>query len=269
MSQGSLSDLLAALAEEAPQLRGDARVIWPGPPQGPGAKPEDALDALFSEIERTVLPALLAFRTNAAAVLLHVSGRRLVAITATEGPLSPAEGLLGAPLEPEDAPRVAAAAELLAAFAALAPGTELVVRHRPPPEAPSKTADRVPVALLAQSLGRVTIDPDAPPCAQFQQRLGAQAQACIRLEAGQEAESLGEPSALAGLRIVTATQLTKFLDTRRAECVSHEDPSLTIWADAMGPGLSLGLAAIADGLLVFAFETAALCPVHQTFRRSI
>lgn len=270
MSANTLAAQLAALASETPRFRDGARVLWPGSTL---TGPQDAFEALAQEIEATVLPATLRFEAGPGAyVALHVAGRRVAEVLSASGEVP--EGLIGAPLEPEEPARVAQAAQLLARFAEAAEAEAegqggLIVRHDPPAAGQSERSNRVPVALLLQALGREAIDPDAPPCAQMRTRLGDTATAWIRLEGAHEADSGGASVDLAGLRIVLSTQLPGFLAKRREDCPSHEDPSLTLLTDVLGADQALGLAAIEAGLLLFSFATRDFVAAHKAFRRSI
>lgn len=251
MTTPSRADLLAALAEEKPDFQNDARVLDTANP----------LTAILDEIDATVLPAALTFDADGKTLTLMVSGRRLHRMT--DG--APAS-LRDRPLTVEDTALTEQAARALEAFAADV--IALTVAHIAPPEG-LDMSDRVSVDALATALGRDAEDSDLPPEQRFLTRLGDAVTAVIHLDNRVAGEMTGSPADLAGLRIVMTTQVSAFLDARSDQCASHSDPSLTILADAIAPGVSVGLAVFDTHSILFSIASDALPRASDVFRRLI
>lgn len=251
MTLPTRDDRLSALAEETPTFEGRARHLDTANP----------VAAILDEIDAAVLPVTMRFETGTRSLALIVSGRRLHRIS--EG--APDE-VLDTPLPVDNTALTEKAARVLETFADGA--DTLVVTHDAAPD-DMDMSDRVSVTALADALGLGASDATAAPSQRFLGRMGDAITTMIHLDDWVAGDVAGTPSDLASLRIVLTTQLSTFVDTRRAKCASHSDPSLTLFADVEGADASIGLAVFGSQAILFRLPTAALPQAADTFRRII
>jgi hypothetical protein len=129
-------------------------------------------------------------------------------------------------------------------------------------------SDRVSVGQLNAALGRVVDDPNAPPVERFINRMNDSFLATIRLTNRVSKDMTGNSADLAQLKIVLSTQLSAFLDARAEACASHSDPSLTMFADVLEQGTTLGLADFGEDAILFSVPTGQIGLAQQSFYRT-
>ncbi|MEM9707719.1 MAG: hypothetical protein AAF871_02935 [Pseudomonadota bacterium] len=119
MIHDDLSTKLSKLAEPSDVFRYGFRVISTEAGQA-------AVDAILTEIDETVVPALLSFKGGARSIDVSVSARRLIAVHSTSNP-APAEEIAGIALTPDNDTLIQAVGEMIRAFADGNEGNENVV----------------------------------------------------------------------------------------------------------------------------------------------
>lgn len=251
MTGNTLADVLAALATETPVFEKSARVL----------DPSDPLTAIMDEINATVLPAKLFFETDRRSMEMLVTGRRIHKIT-----LGAEDDVTNRSLNPDDSDLVQRGARAIADFAEGA--TSLTVRIAASPVDAVDMSDRVSVSVLLDALGHADDDPDAPPNQRFLIFLGQVATASVQLTNRVAGGIQGSSADVAVLKVILASQLSHFLDTRAGTCASHSDPSLTLLANAVAPGTSVGVAVFEEHTTLFTFATKHVSKAHEAFRRA-
>ncbi|MEO9819579.1 MAG: hypothetical protein ABJQ34_07680 [Paracoccaceae bacterium] len=257
MSTGqSLSDRIAALAEETPDFEGRARVLAPAD-----------LETLLDTIDSTVLPCALTFDTGTAQLTLEVAGRRLHAVKSVGGDLTASDRLIDQPLSMDDEILRAATAKLLKTF--LDDATTLTVSISPAAADVLDDAESLSVATLREDLDLGANDSALPVFERFQSRTETYMTAAIHLRDGNLVQTSGSVAHTVSLKIALTTQLAAFRDARNKVSKSHSEPSLTIFADAIESGISLCLATIGSEMLISACTTPDISAINKVFRRIV
>jgi len=247
----SFEDRLTALAEESPKFSDGARVL----------KTSDALSIILDEIDATVLASQLTFHSDRGALTLLVTGRRMHKITA-----GASHEVLNHPLDPDDSILTQAAGQALQAFALDV--RELRVAHNPV-AGDANMSDRVSVQQLSNALGLVSDDPNAAPHERFVTRMEDAFTATIHLVDRGVKEMTGDRMDQTQLKIVLTSQYSAFLNKRRSTCPSHSDPSLTLLADVIEVGTTLGVADYGEHAILFSIPTEKAIVASQSFRTTI
>lgn len=257
MSTGqSLSDRIAALAEETPEFDGKARILAAAD-----------LETLLETVDSTVLPCALTFNTGPAQLTLEVAGRRLHAVKAVAGELTASDRLIDQPLSMDDEVLRAATAKLLKTF--LEGATTLNVSISPAAADVLDDAESLSVATLREDLDLGANDSALPVFERFQNRTESYMTASIHMRDGSLVQTSGSVAHTVSLKIALTTQLAAFRDTRNKLSKSHSEPSLTIFADAIETGTSLSLATIGSETLISACKTPDISEINKVFRRIV
>ncbi len=257
MSTGqTLSDRIAALAEETPDFDKKARVL-----------PSADLEMLLETIDSTVLPCALTFDTGSAQLVIEVAGRRLHALKSVSGDLTASDRLLDQPLSMDDEDLRAAAAKVFKTF--LEDASTLTVSASAAQADLLDDAESLSVAALRGDLDLGANDSALPVFERFLARAEPHMTAAIHLRDGSLVQTTGSVAHTVSLKIALTTQLSTFRAARSDASPSHADPSLTIFADAIEPGLSLCLATIGSETLVSTCATNEIYEVNKVFRRIV
>ncbi|MEO9514904.1 MAG: hypothetical protein ABJH45_20300 [Paracoccaceae bacterium] len=255
MSTGqSLSDRIAALAEETPDFDGQARVLAPAD-----------LETLLDTIDSTVLPCALTFNTGSAQLTLEIAGRRLHAIKGVEGDLKAPDRLIDQPLSMDDEVLRSATAKLLKTFLDDATSLNVVIS-----QAAADVLDdseSLSVATLREDLDLGANDSALPVFERFQNRTESYMTAAIHMRDGALVQTIGSVAHTVSLKIALTTQLPAFRDARKSVIKSHSEPSLTIFSDAIEAGVSLCVATIGSEMLISACNTHDISAINKVFRR--
>ena len=249
----TLADRIAALATETPVHEGLARQlqIQGGP-----------LETILDEIDQTVLGSSLLFESGGSSVTLLVVGRRLVSVEAVTG-LDAPKDLLGATLSMDAGDQVAQVSTLIKAFAEKAKA----LRVTSIPKTHADASDSLSMQALQSAMGLEVEDPDASPMQRFMTRIGDHAAAALQLEDGAVASTQGSIQLVQGLKIALSTQLPSFLDSRKATCPSHSDPSLTLCQDTVEPGIGMAIAVHGPEIALVAIRAEGLADVCRAWQR--
>ncbi len=257
MSDDTLHRRLAALAGDAPGFSHGAQVL----------ETDNAVAVMLEEIDTCVLPAALIFDRGDAELHLSVSGRKLHKVVAVTGEIEVPEDVVGAALAPEDETRLAAVGELFTAFAENA--AQLHLRRAAASEDSTELSNRVSVAALSRAIGLRDPSDTRTPYERFAEDLDAIAKACILLEDGAVKGTKGAIAGISALKIALTTQLSQFLRTRESTCPAHTDPSLTLLADVVEPGQSMGVAVLGAHIALFTYDSADMYALQRAFRLAL
>ena len=253
MSEDVLKGRLAALASETPEVENGARVL---------NTRIGAAEAILNAIDETVLGEQMVFSNGAARLTLLVAGRRLAGLVEASG-IDVPDGVMGSGLSMDDPDRVGQIAEAIKAFAQGA--DKLTVTSEPMPRA--EDLESVSLGALMSAIGIVPDDPSASPLERFMTRASDVVQASISLKDGAVAKTDGTIQLVQSLKISLSTQLSTFLDARKATCPSHTDPSLTLCQDTVDKGVGMAIAVHGDDLALIAFKSSDLTEICAAWQR--
>lgn len=255
--QTALSQRIAALAEETPEFTGKARVL---------NQTGCSIELIVDEVDQTTLAAALTFDNGNARVTLHIAGRRLHMICDVDGSVDDPSGVFGKPLAVEDAALRENAAALLQNFAAT--GNVLAVMSEASNLVDGDAPDSMSVESLRAACGiEIIEDAHLPQIERLLARSGDKISAWIRLNGNRLDSTSGSVADISGLKIALTTQLSAFEQSRRQNCASHSDPSITTFFDVSTSGQSLGIATFENETLLFAIQTVDFSHLYRAFRQ--
>lgn len=243
----SLSDLLGQLATDVPRYEGGARLL----------DGDDVFAAILKEIDGSVLPTGLMFRSGENVLDLTAAGRRLCRVK------NHAEAL-----SPHDEASIFAAMSAISEFAHQASGPVKVVEDLAPAEV-SDPSDRVTISSLIETAREQTkLSP--PTIEGFAQSITGVAHAALVVYGRQITETKGPEDAVRMLTKRLEDQVYPFIERRIAENPNHEDPSLTMLSSVVlvPESYAMGYASFGEFGLLFLIPDDQISLAVQSFRES-
>ena len=253
-------DRLETLASEVPAYVGQARVIC-----ATGAAPL----AILEELDCTVLPSDLQFRSAGQHLTLRASGRRLVQVIEASPALPLPQAYIGMPLTHDDTEMRADLARTLTAFTEAGRALQVVVRPLLDQSAMTTSSQSLSVAALTKDLDELgDAASDALP---FLDKLSRAARditdAQIWLDGNRLVKTTGDVAAISGLKTVLTSQLGP-LRARQSD-LGHTitEPRLSVFADVLGAGASMALVSDAGQMRLLSVPTPNIPALTQQFHQ--
>ncbi|MEM6309613.1 MAG: hypothetical protein AAF754_06145 [Pseudomonadota bacterium] len=253
-----IRDRLDLLASEVPAFVGHARVI---------CATSASANAVLDELDCTVLPADLQFRSAGQHLTLRTSGRRLVQVTEASADLPFPQTHVGMPLAHNDVEFRTAIAKTLVAFTQTKRALQVVVRPLLDQSALSPSGQSLSVAALKVDLDRLdlTSSCDAP----FLDKVARDARdittAQIWLDGNRVVKTAGDVATISDLKTVVSTQLGAFRIVQVKHDTATDAARLAIFNDVIGPGVSLALISQATHIGLFALPGINVGALNRMF----
>lgn len=255
-----IRDRIELLASEVPAFLGQARVIC-----ATGASP----NAVLEELDCTVLPADLQFRSAGQHLTLRASGRRLVQVIEASANLPFPQEQVGMPLSHNDREMRAHIAETLASFTKAKRALQVVVGPLIDQSALTTSSQSLSVVALKEDLDRLdeTASVDLP----FLDKIGLQAQeittAQIWLDGNQVIKTTGDVAAIGEIKAVLTDQLSKWRKVQDQLGHNKDSARLSVFAEVLGSGRCMAMVSQAAQTRLFVLPSTSipnLCSMFQS-----